>query len=102
MRYWLVTFRLYWTKTLFANVQFIHKSTVKPSVSVAKERAVHYWKYNWQLHHKNAAYLSIPDRFVVVSETKSSNQALPLPIPQGKFHPNTSNTQNGNRPASYA
>lgn len=102
MRYWLITFRIYWTKALFANVQFIHKSVQKPTVKMAKERAVHYWKYNWQNHHNNAAYLTIPQRFVVVSETNAPNQALPLPIPAGKFHPNTSNTQNSNLPPSFA
>ena len=102
MKFWLITFTIYWTKSLFANVQFVHKSPVKPSVSVAKERAVHYWKYNWQEHHHNAAYLSIPKRFVVVSETSAPKPALPLAVPVGKFHPQTSITQSGNLPPSYA
>lgn len=99
MKSWLITFRIFWTKARFANVQFIYKSVRKPSQSVANELAIHYWKYNWQLHHKNSAYLSIPDRFVVVSETTQGAVPGNLPIPTGKFHPQTSYTQSGNLPA---
>lgn len=102
MRNWLITFRIFWTKALYANVQFIYKSVNKPTVPVAQDLAVRYWKTNYQNHHRSAAYLSIPNRFVVVKETSSANQALPLPIPAGKFHPQTSITQVGNLPPSYA
>lgn len=99
MKYWIISFRIYWNKVRYATVQFVEPRIRKMSSDAAHIRAVHYWKYNWQLHNHNDSYYSIPKRFVVVSETTKGKVPGVSDIPAGRFHPRTTNTVTGNVPA---